>query len=218
MKNRNILIGFIILTTPYIIYICHFYESDLSYKTSDWGNFGSYINGIIAPIIAFLGIIITYTLSQNNKKTNLTLLKRKEMEQRPLLYVSYDDYENYIEIKISNKGIGPAVIQEYIVKNTRTGVKYDSFYNILKEINLQSFTYYTGDMSKLIMSPNEEKYLFIQDRRKENESEEDLVIELIRNKICDLKIIIKYQGIYEKGENYTFERSLKWFGRNLGKE
>ena len=202
----------LIVVVPISIYIIHFNDSSLSNNSADWGNFGSYINGVIAPLIAILGIIITYVLSDNNKRTNETIIKRKEMEQRPLLYISYVDYLEKIRINISNKGLGPAYIISFNIVNIKNKDQYDSFYDVTENIDIDVFDYYTGSQVGVIMGPNEKKKLFeytLDDNDKSYEKTEK-----IRHLFSSLRIEIKYKDIYEERE-YNYERSLEWFGRNL---
>jgi hypothetical protein len=65
-KVLLIIISFICIISPFILYINHFGVT-LSSNNSDWGNYGSFISGIYTPIISILTILILFKqLEQQN--------------------------------------------------------------------------------------------------------------------------------------------------------
>lgn len=58
-----VIFNFIFLT----LYI-GFFSGGLSDNNSDWGSFGSFIGGIMAPIVGVLTIILTYSILNNQNK------------------------------------------------------------------------------------------------------------------------------------------------------
>ena len=58
-KNEQIfwlvIIAFVLVVGAYVV---NFHEGSISMNTSDWNNFGSYINGLMAPILMFINIIV----------------------------------------------------------------------------------------------------------------------------------------------------------------
>lgn len=65
-----IYIVFLILFLPVLFYMINFRDQEISDKTSDWGDFGSYIGGWYSAIIAFLAIVISWKLNEMNSFEN----------------------------------------------------------------------------------------------------------------------------------------------------
>lgn len=65
-----IYIVFLILFLPVLFYMINFHDQEISDKTSDWGDFGSYIGGWYSAIIAFLAIVISWKLNVMNSSEN----------------------------------------------------------------------------------------------------------------------------------------------------
>jgi hypothetical protein len=85
-KTLFITIGVIMfasLVVPVLYFWVKFRFSNISSNVSDWGDFGSYVGGIVTPIISIYSVIIlgyiTYLLSRNSNEENkkLYLLQRK---------------------------------------------------------------------------------------------------------------------------------------------
>ncbi len=85
-KTRIVIlsISLILIIIFYGIYLIHFRDSNLSDLTSDWGNFGDYINSV-APILTFINIfILIYTVSKQLEELEK---QREELKkQRETLY------------------------------------------------------------------------------------------------------------------------------------
>lgn len=65
-----IYIVFLMLFLPVLFYMVNFRDQEISDKTSDWGDFGSYIGGWYSAIIAFLAIVISWKLNEINSSEN----------------------------------------------------------------------------------------------------------------------------------------------------
>lgn len=88
MKRRTlfITIGVVMVVSLIIPILCFWLKFrffNFSSNISDWGNFGSYIGGVITPIISIYSMIIlgyiTYLLSENSNEENrkLHILQKK---------------------------------------------------------------------------------------------------------------------------------------------
>lgn len=55
---------------PTIVYVFCFWDSNISKKTSDWGDFGSYIGGCCSVLTAIAAVIISCKLNYINNKEN----------------------------------------------------------------------------------------------------------------------------------------------------
>lgn len=91
MTNKNVtknmiivlVITLLIILGTVLSYIVNFKEYSVSKDGADWANFGSYIGGILSPLISLISLIvltyITYLISKNDNVAsfNLNLLSRK---------------------------------------------------------------------------------------------------------------------------------------------
>ena len=91
MTNKNVtrnmiivlVITLLIILGTVLSYIVNFKEYSVSKDSVDWANFGSYIGGILSPLISLISLIvltyITYLISRNDNVANfnLNLLSRK---------------------------------------------------------------------------------------------------------------------------------------------
>ena len=91
MTNKNLIrnIRIVLVITLLIIlgtvslYVFNFKEYSVSKDGADWANFGSYIGGILSPLISLISLFvlayITYLISKNDNVAsfNLNLLSRK---------------------------------------------------------------------------------------------------------------------------------------------
>lgn len=91
MTNKNVtrnmiivlVITLLIILGTVLLYVVNFKEYSVSKDGTDWANFGSYIGGVLAPLISLISLIvltyITYLISKNDNVANfnLNLLSRK---------------------------------------------------------------------------------------------------------------------------------------------
>lgn len=214
------IIAIIIILIPLFIYSLKFKDQTFSFNNQDWSHFGSYMNGVLAPIIALTGALITIVLNALSQARNRALSEREEMSQRPLMHVYSGDYENRIKISMLNKGLGALIITKYEIINTVTNEKHGSFFDLVKQYD-DKLENYTGDMTDQVLSPEEEKELFLSENPwkdetktsfKKDHDEYKQFAEELRNIFKDLKIVINYKNIYNT-EMDTYELDLKWYGR-----
>jgi hypothetical protein len=79
-KILLIIISFICIISPFILYINHF-GATLSSNNSDWGNFGSFISGIYTPIISILTILILYKQLEQQNVFNKHEIENKHIQK-----------------------------------------------------------------------------------------------------------------------------------------
>ncbi len=62
MKKRRlrtlIIISAIIITIPIIFFIVFFHNQNISHNQSDWAVFGTYINGLLSPMISLMSLVV----------------------------------------------------------------------------------------------------------------------------------------------------------------
>lgn len=214
MKQKYIIIvSILLLIAPFLTFVINFHNFQLSTNVSDWGDFGLYINGSLIPLITLIGIYLSYLLHNLGLETRKAIRDRQEMEQRPLLHISYVDYNNHVRIKLCNKGIGPAIIKRYELIDKCQGKKHNSFFTLLDEVNINYFTYYSDNQKEVILSPLEEVKLFEQkiNTKKKNQLKD---LKKIRELLKNIEINITYTNLY-KDQEFVHIRSLAWFGRNI---
>lgn len=68
--NYAIIIVFFCLITFVVLYLTYF-NYNFSKDQTHWGAFGDYINGITAPIVGVIGVVLTFTIlnNQNNESS-----------------------------------------------------------------------------------------------------------------------------------------------------
>lgn len=210
--------AFILLPTPFILYVWNFWGHDLSENTEIWGHFGNFLNGTFMPLIALTGIIITLILGIISNRRDKTKLELDQQKQRPLLHVGYFDAENYLKIFMKNKGNGPLIIQKYRIVNLETDESKLGIFDCLPKTGCH-FDNYTGNQENTVLSADEEQeiLLFEYDEEKNDKELEKFKsdIEKIRKSLGQYKIVVEYKDVYNNLMP-KYERSLAWFNRNKG--
>ena len=214
MKRVFITVGILLLVlvfvAPYISYILiHQGEESGTF----WGDYGKFVSGVLGPIVAIVGTLISYVIHRNNQEQNIVNIKRQEMLQRPLLFIDYWDGTNSLEINLRNKGIGPLIISGYKLVSQEDGeIKHEGIFQAIKGIG-GTFDNYTGNQTNLVLSPDERRNLFKLSKRENTNPDFEEQKEAVRRIFKDLKIVINYKDIYGQ-EMEPYQKSLSWFGRN----
>jgi len=97
ITKNSLSIGFSFITLCFISYLANF-NKELSILNSDWGSFGSYIGGITSPIIGIIGIVLTYSILNNQNKES------HQTEFRYMFEVLFEATEDKINIIHFKKG------------------------------------------------------------------------------------------------------------------
>lgn len=223
MKKYVWFILSVILLIPLCFYVAKFSSSSLSGNTETWGQFGDYLNGTFMPVIALIGVVITYYLGvladernaaqiTNTKAINDNNILLEKIKHKPMLYIGYWDGKEKIELNISNKGFGPLLITSYIIENNSKDKTYTSVYEAIADIQ-NDYDDFSGNQEGLIIAPNEERLLLsfkLNDKKDSNSFNADRL--KIRKSLKDLKFVIQYQDVY--GDTMPdYVRELSWFGR-----
>lgn len=89
IRNISILsIGMMLIAI--VVFVINFHNKELSDNISDWGNFGSYISGIINPILAGLNIYIFFILTKTASDFG------KQNVQKQLSFSTCQEYQSKI--------------------------------------------------------------------------------------------------------------------------
>ncbi len=121
--RRLLIISWTITTVLFILtvgsYICNFWRYGISDDPAQWGQVGDYFGGILNPVISLISLIVlTYisiTVSRIEDQRNEFTLQELA---RPLGQVICGDYENLIQVKLKNCGLGPLIITNIIVRHS----------------------------------------------------------------------------------------------------
>lgn len=194
-------------------YWANFHEYGRSNDPERWGQFGDYFGGILNPIISILNLIIltyiTIHLSKIEDKRNQWTLQELA---RPLGNIICGDYEDKIEVKFKNCGMGPLIIKEIIVN--KNGIIYDNLVKQMPEIpETLSWKDFVIDGKNFVVGKDAQinliKIVWNDEDPIFNKYKTDL-----RTSLKDIIIEIKYDDMY--GRNMpSVSRNLELFSRNL---
>jgi hypothetical protein len=214
---KKMLVGIVLavlVVTPLLVYAIHFFRYPLSNKTETWGQFGDYLNGTSMPLIALIGVLVTFLLGIISEKRNKANIEIEQLKQRPLLHIGYFDGEDHLRIFMKNKGSGPLIINGYRLMSLNSKQEIPSIFDCLPGITTD-FNNYTGNQENTVLSANEEYELFLYQRDKgDNPQEFSSNRDKIRKSLAQFKIVVDYKDVYDNSMP-TYERSLKWFGRHF---
>lgn len=129
----TLVIVIVLTVIPLAFYFGHFYDSQISDNTSDWGNIGSFFSGtigtiftVVAAFFSLISIYITLTIaskiqeaSNNFNSENLVREKerfQKEIElthkqNKPYPYLDVIKLNDLTKITLSNYGTGPMIVK-----------------------------------------------------------------------------------------------------------
>ncbi len=211
-KNVVFFCLILLLIVPLGFYLFKFNGSSLSTDTEVWGQFGDYLNGTFMPLIALIGVIVTYMLGVFSEERTVANIKLDQQKQRPLLHVGFMDSETQVRIFMVNKGNGPLIITNYRLINLEGDTECLSIYELLPEIE-GIYSNYSGNLNNIVLSPNEEfELLNYETPYTEGFGYPGSDREIIRKKLSNYKIVIDFCDVYNN-KMPVYERSLDWFGR-----
>ena len=99
ITKNSFFIAFLFIALGLIGYGINF-KGSLSTSNSDWGSFGSYLAGVTSPILGIIGIVLTYSILNNQNKES----RQSEFKfMFQMLYKSLDDKKKEITIKKGRK-------------------------------------------------------------------------------------------------------------------
>lgn len=201
----------IICFIPIVIYLINFGKHEFSDNPADWGTFGDYVGGVLNPILALIGLFITVALAYLSDKWNKTSLLKQERTVRPVGRIVLGNYEDLIEVKIRNNGLGPMIITS--IRALKNGESKNTLIDWMPDLPADdiSWTDYVGDISGFSLSPNQELNL-IKFEVNEEFWEETQFRNKLREELSTMQINILYKDIYNK-DMPELKRKLDWFER-----
>ncbi|WP_410756668.1 hypothetical protein [Citrobacter youngae] len=128
MKKINILIyisGIIsIVAVGFWMFV--FASKPLSNQTTNWSDFGSYIGGVIGPILSFVSIILvlhTIKQTQDNHKEQIKLIRNEHV------YTKFIDLSSYLDETIKKSWISNNTITSTMIRDIYTSVVCHRLFN-----------------------------------------------------------------------------------------
>jgi hypothetical protein len=97
VTKNSFFIGFLFVALGLIGYIMNFTGS-LSSSNSDWGTFGDYLNGVTTPILGIIGIVLTYSILNNQNKES------RQSEFKYMFQMLFESLEVKKDLIIVKKG------------------------------------------------------------------------------------------------------------------
>jgi len=114
-------------------YAWNFFANEVSKDSTEWGQFGDYIGGILNPIFALLNLIVltylTITIVKNEDERNKFTLQELA---RPLGDVSVLREKEEFNISLGNWGLGPLRIKKMTIIYDEK--EYSSYKNIFPAV------------------------------------------------------------------------------------
>lgn len=127
---------FLILFLPILLYMINFRGQEISDKTADWGDFGSYVGGWYSLITAIAAIIVTIVISKrNNVESKIEHCINKIVECYARLDALYRDAKYYQQV--SKSFISPEAASSIPVLNLS-----DSYYKQSIKAEFMTMDYY----------------------------------------------------------------------------
>jgi len=172
------------------------------------------IIAICALIVSVVSIIISVRTLKLQRTHN-------EKSVKPLGQIILNDYENMITVDIRNVGIGPMILRELIVTNSKGEIKD----NLLDFIDLEmpdglTWSDYVKQVKDRVVAVGERIVLIgvdfesIESPNKDSMNQLDRFRDGLRKTLGEIAVKIHYTGIYEN-EIQNTERKLDWFKRHF---
>ncbi len=159
---------------------------------------------ICALIISLVSIMLTFISLWMQRVHNFKSVT-------PIASIPIGDYENMIEVKLRNTGVGPLMVEKFLVyqgKKTKNniidwmpdppnGMQWETFYNDLTDLCIPPGD--TANLIRLSGNPNNQKFSRFRNK--------------VRQALAALRVQVEYKDIYNRKMPIK-ERDLSWFGRH----
>ncbi len=225
MQKKILILTFVLVMLcliPALFYIFKFGSWTLSSNKDEWGTFGDYIGGVLNPVISILTLAVTtyiaVSFNEYQKQQQNEANQRQERLVRPLANILVGDYEEQIQVKIRNAGLGPLTIKEVKIfspENTR-----NSFKNLIDIMpahpeNLTWSDFAFKIETKVIAAGAELNLIELTGKTSNNDFEEFKT--KVRFALKDIIIEVLYTDIYENEMPKAIEL-LDIYRRHFNKE
>lgn len=200
MKKKIYAISVIVIVLTIIsfaFYIWRFFMNPLSTNPSDWSSFGSYVGGIIGPLLMIGNIIFLYYLNYQQTRDL----------QKPFGVIDIGDYEDKIYVRLKNIGAGPLIIEN--VRVVYKGEEKDNLIDFMPD--LPKGVYWNDFVRETKgKGVGRDSYMNLILIESENEDIKSKLKKEIREILKDVTVEIFYNNIFKEYEG-SVSRSLKVF-------
>lgn len=109
MKNYILLVIILLVAASFVLgmYWMVFHEG-FSYNSTDWGNFGSYFNGLLMPILTFVNILVFISISMKLSSLDDKRAKKEAERQKKLMLMQFRKKEIDNFEKVLNEALIPS--------------------------------------------------------------------------------------------------------------
>lgn len=156
-----IFLAFIFILFIFHSYWSHFHSGELSNKTIDWANFGSYFGGTLSPILAFFSFLaLCYTINLQNKQ--LQISEKTQTIQR------FEGLFAYMASELSRMqgNLNELSIQNILRRSGRKSYRYVEIRNTLgRDAKYSHFCIYLYQILKLI-DDQDDNVISLQDKKR----------------------------------------------------
>lgn len=159
---------------------------------------------VSALLVSLISILLAFVALWMQRRHNYKSLT-------PIASLPIGDYENLIEVKLRNTGVGPLIVKKFTAtKNNECkknivsfmpkmpeGMYWETFYNDLDGLCVPPNE--TAVIIRLCGDPGDEQFAKFRDE--------------VRNELKNISIEVQYRDIYNRNMPKKC-RDLKWFGRH----
>jgi hypothetical protein len=166
----------------------------------------------ISAVAALFVSTVSILLAIFNMTTQRTHNRKSLM---PIAHVRLGDYENRIFVRLHNDGIGPMIIDSFVVATNRRGKgkKRGSFLDFMPDLPPGVlWTTFVTDLSGWSLSADKDITLLLLEGDPSNQAFV-AARQSVRQALAELKVTIKYRDIYGH-KMPTATRDLEWFASN----
>lgn len=159
---------------------------------------------LVAVIISLISLILSIISAAQSRKNN-------RLSVRPICYILPSDYEDYIAVRIQNKGTGPLITTKVEFKKGKDTIK-PYLIDFMPELKSGYHWSDFSKASKIVLRPSEEKTLL---EFKGDPSNPDFIHQRdkIREELSKIQINITYTSIFDEWCPFNLKYNLTWFAR-----
>ena len=109
MKKYILLVTILLMAASIVLgmYWMVFHEG-FSYNSADWGNFGSYFNGLMMPILTFVNILVFVSISMKISSLDDKRAEKEAEGQKSLMLMQFRKKEIDIFERVLNEALIPS--------------------------------------------------------------------------------------------------------------
>lgn len=195
-------------------YAYNFRNHVISTNSENWGHFGDYLGGVLNPIISLINLVVlTYiTISINRIEDQRNQWTLQELA-RPVGQIICGDYEDLIEVKLKNCGLGPLLIRNIIIKKTDGSISNSLIDEMPEILGGLSWADFVIDAINYAI-PKDSEINLIKIKHDPNDYNFKIYKTSIRKILKEITIEVEYTDMYNRPMANAI-RNLSFFGRTL---